>query len=277
MGIADVAGLLACPVCAASLELLEPPPRLRCRSDHSFDIARSGYVNLAGQAPPGHADTAAMVAARSRFWARGHYAPIAAALVSAAPPSAAVLDCGAGPGHYLARVLDALPGACGLALDVSPAAARRAATAHPRLGSVVADAWRRLPVVDHAVGLVLSVFAPRRAGELRRVLQPGGRLVTVTPTPEHLHQLRAQLPLLEVPPDKDARLAAILADDFLADGSSEVTVHQGWDADTVRDAVAMGPSAFHLDEARLADLLAALAWPRPVTVSVRVSRWRPRS
>lgn len=275
MGIAEVAGLLACGVCAAPVELRES--RLECRAGHSFDVARSGYVNLSGQAAPQHADTAAMVVARSRFWNRGHYAPIAAAVVAAVPPAGAVLDCGAGPGHYLAGVLDAQPRAVGVALDISPAAARRAARAHPRLGSVVADAWRRLPVADGAVAAVLSVFAPRRARELRRVLDPDGRLITVTPTSEHLRQLRAELPLLEIGADKDARLAASLAEDFRPDGAVEVIVDQEWDAETVREAVAMGPSAFHLDQARLREALAALTWPRPVTVAVRVSRWRPRA
>ncbi len=70
-------------------------------------------------------------------------------------------DVGAGPGYYLAAVLGQLPGRAGLALDVSKFALRRAARAHPRIGAVAADAWRRLPVADGAAAVVVNVFAPR--------------------------------------------------------------------------------------------------------------------
>ena len=65
-------------------------------------------------------------------------------------PGALVLDAGTGTGCYLAGVLDALPAATGLGLDVSKPALRRAARAHPRAGAVLADLWRPLPVADAA-------------------------------------------------------------------------------------------------------------------------------
>jgi len=275
MSLADVVELLACPVCAAPVELASPPRSLRCVAGHSFDVARSGYVNLARSAPPANADTPAMVAARQRFLARGRYAPVADGIVAAAHLAmpAAVLDCGAGTGYHLARVLAAWPGARGVALDVSPAAARRAASAHPRLGAVVADVWERLPVADGAVDLVLSVFAPRRADEFSRVLAPGGQLLTVTPTARHLRELRAELALLDIQPDKQGRLAAALREHFEPAQEEEVTVTERWEADAVREVVAMGPNAFH----PAAPDLAELAGTRDVTVSVRVSRWLPLS
>jgi 23S rRNA (guanine745-N1)-methyltransferase len=53
-----------------------------------------------------------------------------------------VVDVGAGTGHHLAAVLDALTAHHGVALDVAKAAARRAARAHPRAAAVVCDVWR---------------------------------------------------------------------------------------------------------------------------------------
>ena len=66
--------LLRCPQCRQ--DLARTGRTLRCPSGHSFDIARQGYVNLAGHAPPRNADTPAMVAARERFLATGHYRPV---------------------------------------------------------------------------------------------------------------------------------------------------------------------------------------------------------
>ena len=140
-------------------------------------MARQGYVNLAPAGSP-DGDDAAMVAARAEFLAGGWFDPLSrrrwprAAAESAAP--GAVAELGAGTGHHLAAVLDALDDdRAGVALDASVYAARRAARAHPRVTSVVADAWGRLPLLDGSVGLALVVFAPRAGAEIARVLAPG--------------------------------------------------------------------------------------------------------
>src|SRR5690349_14687654 len=113
---------------------------LACSQGHAFDVARQGYVNLLSRRPPtGGGDTAAMVQARATFLGRGHYRRFASAVADAVaavvPADEAVAEVGAGTAYYLATVLERRRGP-GVALDVSPAAARRAAQAHPRVGSV---------------------------------------------------------------------------------------------------------------------------------------------
>jgi 23S rRNA (guanine745-N1)-methyltransferase len=219
-----------------------------------------------------------MVAARDRFLAAGHYAPLTRLLTAAAAAAGpgAVLDVGAGTGHHLAAVLDALPDRVGVALDLSRYAARRAARAHPRAGAVVADAWRALPVRTGVAGLVLDVFAPRNGAETARVLGPGGTLLVVTPAADHLAELVAALGLLTVDERKDARLAGSLEPHL---GPMDRAEHR-WvltlpRADAVA-AAAMGPSAHHLDAADLADRAGALPDPVRVTASVVLTRYRAR-
>ncbi|NUS44660.1 MAG: methyltransferase type 11, partial [Mycobacteriaceae bacterium] len=145
--------LLSCPVCADDTALApgSAGQALVCARNHSFDIARQGYVSLLAGAANARGDTAAMLADRDAFQQAGHFLPIAAAVAAAATAtahsdSARVADVGAGTGYYLAQVLDALPDSTGVAVDVAKAAARRAAGAHPRALAVVADAWRGLPL-----------------------------------------------------------------------------------------------------------------------------------
>jgi 23S rRNA (guanine745-N1)-methyltransferase len=47
-----------------------------------------------------------------------------------------------------------------------------------------------LPYADQNFDFVLRVFAPSDEDELKRVLKPSGHLLTVTPGPRHLWQLK---------------------------------------------------------------------------------------
>lgn len=272
-----VVSLLRCPVCGQRLSADRPDRAgaLRCPAGHAFDAARQGYVSLLpGGARPGTADSAEMVAARAEFLGAGHYDPIAGLLAERTPKDAeAVVDLGAGTGHYLARVLDARPAAVGLALDVSKFALRRAARAHPRAGAVVCDAWQPLPVRDGAADTVLNVFAPRNGAEIRRVLRPGGRLLVVSPTQRHLEPLVASLGLLGVDGRKEERLAAALEPHLVplpAEGE-RLAFTARFSRAEVAAVVGMGPSAWHSDPDALAARIAELPEPVEVTVSVRLS------
>jgi 23S rRNA (guanine745-N1)-methyltransferase len=176
-----------------------------------------------------------------------------------------VVDLGAGTGYYLAAVLEALPSAQGLAFDVSKAALRRAAKAHPRAGAVLADTWGTLPLADACVDVLLNVFAPRNGAQMHRVLRPGGLLVVATPTERHLAELREQLGLLTVDPSKPERLARELAD-FRPDGEQVLEWRLDLSAEQADQLIAMGPNAFH-DHARATG-------PVSCTASVRISRYR---
>jgi 23S rRNA (guanine745-N1)-methyltransferase len=176
-----------------------------------------------------------------------------------------VVDLGAGTGYYLAAVLEAWPRAQGLAFDVSKAALRRAAKAHPRAGAVLADTWGTLPLADGSVDLLLNVFAPRNGAQMRRVLRPGGQLVVVTPTERHLAELREQLGLLSVDPSKAERLANELRDFTLVE---ERVLEWPLDLTAAQadDLIAMGPNAFH-DRA-------SATGPVSCTASVRIGHYR---
>lgn len=183
--------VLACPHCGLPLSL--SATGATCERHHSFDRGRGGYLNLlvggrlSAATTPG--DTPDALAARRRFLGAGHYAPIANAVAEVVgTPTGPVLDVGCGEGYYLSQL--PLPDRFGL--DVAKSAVQMAARLLPDSQFVVGSAYR-LPVLDGSVAAVLSVFAPHPFDEFRRVLQPGGRWVTVTPGPHHLQQMRPVL------------------------------------------------------------------------------------
>src|SRR5438128_2554850 len=98
--------MLLCPVRDCHLPLLREERRLLCARGHSFDVARSGYINLLQPQErrskhPG--DTPAAIAGRRRLHDRGVTAPLLRAIAEmmAASPADVVLDAGCGEGFYL--------------------------------------------------------------------------------------------------------------------------------------------------------------------------------
>jgi 23S rRNA (guanine745-N1)-methyltransferase len=254
---------------------------LRCPAGHCFDVARQGYVNLlAGLGRrPLNADDGSAVAARVEFLTRGHFAPLAGELAAVAAdcwPGGLVVDAGSGPGYYLAAVLDAIPDACGVAVDSSAAALRRAARAHARAAAVGWDLREPLPLRDAVAGVVLDVFAPRNPAEYARVLRADGALLVVVPGPTHLAELVAALGLIGVDAAKPARLAATLDPLFESIGDKVIGYHVDLTRDQVRAAVAMGPNAWHLSADVLAERVAGLPKRTRVTVDAVLKCYRHR-
>jgi 23S rRNA (guanine745-N1)-methyltransferase len=261
--------LLACPHCRGPLEA--GGNTLRCPQGHAFDIARQGYASLiAGGGLRHHGDTREMIAARATFLGGGHFDPIARQVVAAAAVDApgAIVDLGAGTGHYLSRLLDASPARAGLALDASRYAAVHAAGSHPRVEAVVCDAWGELPVRDGVAAVLLNIFAPRNPPEMRRVLHERGVLVVVRPTERHLREIVRPLGLLTVEEHKEQRLAEALDPWFEEVFAQECEYSMPLDAAALTALVMMGPSARHVDATALR--------PTEVTTSVVVSSYAPR-
>lgn len=252
--------------------LAEAGGSARCPAGHSFDFARSGYLNLsAGGGRHGRVgDTAEMVRAREELLAAGHFerlaravgevAEVAEAGSARAAASAegagdgaagtAVVEVGCGTGYYLGALAAALAAAgrppdCMIGVDLSKAAAGRAARLHPGTRFLVADVEQGIPLRDAAAGLALSVFAPRPAAELGRVVRPGGTLLVALAGPRHLERLRERLSLMAVGEDKLGRLTERLAPWFEPRGAASVEYELHLSEEDARRLVLMGPNARH--------------------------------
>lgn len=248
---------LRCPVCAEPLVAGERA--FTCAQGHSFDRARQGYVNLLRRTRL-RGDTPEMLQARRRFLDAGWYEPLAAAICEEVgawlaeagadllPQARALLDAGCGEGYYLRRLAETLrpdfvAGGWRLyGLDLAKEAVRMAAARSQRATWLVASSKDRLPFADAGVGALLTIFAPRHAPELARVIAPGGLLLVVTPTGEHLAQARAALPWLLAPePIKDARLRATLEGPFALTDERGARFTLALDAPALADLALMTP------------------------------------
>lgn len=210
-----------------------------------------------------------MVADRVAFLATGHFAPIAG-LVAGEASGDVVVEPGAGPGYYLAAVLAhrGLP-ARGVATDLSAYACRRSAKL-PRVGAVVADTWAGLPVRNRVADTVLTVFAPRNWAEFARICAPGGRILVVTPLPDHLAEVRRTRGLLTIEEGKHERLLTdARAASLVHEGHRNLTYPITLSARQEASLIGMGPNAFHATAAGNGHS-DSNEIPAQVTVSVRL-------
>ncbi len=186
-----------CPVCKRALT--EQENTLRCDGGHSFDKARSGYVNLLRSqqsALKRHGDDKRMLLARRAFLDRGFYEPLQRALcetiASHTPENGVLLDAGCGEGYYTAAVAQTNPTLTVCGIDISKDALRMAASRTKAIELAVASAFS-LPVADSTVDTVVSVFAPTAEAEFARVIKTGGTLIRAVPTERHLFGLKAAI------------------------------------------------------------------------------------
>lgn len=190
---------LACSVRGCGLPLERRERRWACARGHAFDIARSGYVNLLQPRDRRslHAgDPLDALEARRRLHDAGVGRSILDAIVARATtrlrPNAVVVDLGCGEGDVLARTASD-SGATGIGIDLAVAAIDRAARRFPGQTWVVANADRRLPLLDRSVDVILSVHGRRNPAECARVVSASGCLVVAAPASEDLAELRAIL------------------------------------------------------------------------------------
>ncbi|UWX91600.1 23S rRNA (guanine(745)-N(1))-methyltransferase [Enterobacter mori] len=187
----------SCPLCHA--RLLRSEKSFTCPQGHQFDMAKEGYVNLLPvqhkrSRDPG--DSAEMMQARRAFLDAGHYQPlrdtVAQLLAHHLPDNAtAVLDIGCGEGYYTATFAEIAreKGAETFGLDVAKVAIRAAAKRYSAVTFCVASS-HRLPFDDASMDAIIRIYAPCKAEELARVVKPGGWVITVTPGPRHLMELK---------------------------------------------------------------------------------------
>jgi 23S rRNA (guanine745-N1)-methyltransferase len=215
--------------------LLREKRRLLCPRGHSFDVARSGYINLLQpqerrSKQPG--DTAVAAAARRRLHDSGVTEPLLHALaeIMAASRSDTVLDAGCGDGFYLGS-LARLTGFDAHGVDISTPAVDGAARRYPECEWIVANADRFLPYSDGSFSIVLSITARMNPGEFRRVLRDGGRLIVGLPAPDDLAELRG------AGRDRVTRTVEAFARDFTLVDRRRVTTAADLDAAAVHDVL----------------------------------------
>ncbi|MEI9814930.1 MAG: methyltransferase domain-containing protein [Acidobacteriota bacterium] len=225
--------MLQCTVRECGRPLVRESNRVACSRGHSFDIARSGYINLLQpqdrrSKSPG--DTPEAVAARRRLHDLGITAALyeAVAALANVSSSGTVLDVGCGEGYYLGQLQrETKCNAHGV--DISIPAIDAAARRYHACEWVVANADRVVPYTDAVFTCILSITGRRPVTEFLRVLQPGGRVLVAIPAEDDLIELRG------AGQDRRARTLAEFTPLFRLMEQRRVTSRAQLDGDSIED------------------------------------------
>jgi 23S rRNA (guanine745-N1)-methyltransferase len=224
---------LLCTVRDCRLPLQRDDGRFVCARGHSFDLARSGYVNLLQpqerrSKEPGDSRDAA--AARRRVHDRGATAPLLHAIeeMLASSRDDVILDAGCGDGDLLGA-LQLAHGFEGHGIDISSSAIELAAKRYPHCTWIVGNADRFLPWEDAAFTKIMSITARMNVTEFRRLLRDDGRLLIAVSAPDDLIELRGE------GRDRVERTVALFAGDFELLDQRRATTLVDADEDLIRD------------------------------------------
>jgi 23S rRNA (guanine745-N1)-methyltransferase len=240
--------ILKCPVCNQPLTLGDKTAA--CEAGHSFDRARNGYLNLllaSQRNSPEPGDAPEMLRSRRAILQSGVYDAMAEATNAAVREAlggkidAQIVDLGCGEGFFLRRLRESLttPGDL-YGVDISRAGVKMAASTDRAIIWLVAS-LHESPFMPASVDVALSMFSPIDAADVKRILKPGGVLITVTPGPDHLDALRAIIYPTVVPHSPTPAFAAEDASFTLVNSTRTRTNAAVSTKDDVMNLLAMTP------------------------------------
>ena len=178
---------MICPKC--NEKLVKVDKTFKCSNNHSYDIAKQGYVNLFLNGKIS-GDSKEMVVARNEFLNHGYYECLRNKLVeiiSEIKPDALV-DLGCGEGYYTSKM--SVYSTKTIGVDLSKDALKIAARDDKKSQYVLASIFH-LPI--EKCDFITNIFAPTPLDEIKRILKQDGIYLRVTPHIKHLYEFKQAL------------------------------------------------------------------------------------
>lgn len=187
---------LACPKCKLKLDRINNS--YQCEHRHTYDIAKSKYINLLlnpdkNTNNPG--DNKESLTCRKAFLNKGYYDSISDTVnhyvTKLIKEAGAILDLGCGEGYYLQRLKNTLdiPHEY-YGIDISKVAIDMATKYTKDIYWLVANS-KNIPLLDQSMDIILALFTVVNHQELERVLKEDGYIIHVTANPYHLVEIKS--------------------------------------------------------------------------------------
>lgn len=192
--LAEQMNNLSCPLCSLPV-MLQDESRIVCEKNHSFDLSKQGYVNLAPQAHTTKYDRG-LFEARKVMMTSGFFQPVLEKLVELIDSCMVgiefpqILDAGCGEGSHLAYLTSHIKHKiAGVGIDLAKEGILAASKDYPGHSWLVAD-LANCPFQQASFDVVLNVLSPANYKEFTRILKEDGLFIKIVPENDYLKQLR---------------------------------------------------------------------------------------
>lgn len=198
--VSKFANVFRCPHCQSPMKMVDFKS-LICPNNHTFDIAKQGYVNMMTRPTKSFYDKKLFEARHKIIMESNLYALLHEKIIEViknhVKPSNGpnvVFDAGCGEGSHLQRILDGYKNEAmiGIGLDISKEAVLMAAKKYQEFMWLVGD-LAHSPLEDHSCLVLLNILSPANYLEFKRMLVPNGLIVKVVPRTNYLVELREAL------------------------------------------------------------------------------------
>ncbi|RPA60631.1 guanine methyltransferase [Aerococcus agrisoli] len=259
---------MTCPICHSPLAWTDN--QVRCSNNHSFDLAKQGYINLAPNHQEAHYNKD-LFESRYRIMAEallydGIYDQMLDLLIAqgieltnARPPR--IIDLGTGEGTHLHHFVDTWGKRTGaveaeavnaLGLDLAKDGILVAAKHYTNALWMVAD-LSQLPFKEASIDGALTILSPSNYPELQRVMKDNAWFIKVIPGPHYLRELREiviadEADRLQDPTPSTEKFKAA----FRNVGSAHFERRVPLNSAQMSDLIKMTPLMWHADEDQIA-------------------------
>lgn len=180
-------GTYRCPICHETLQL--SVTSLRCENNHSFDLAKQGYIHFAGETKETMYDTVLFEARQTILQKTNLYEQVQKVMNQLLDryKCEAILDVGCGEGTH--TVSCAKEGRFIAGVDLAKDGIQLAAKTYRGVEWFVAD-LANLPYKNESFDTILNILSPANEREFRRVLKEDHLIVKVVPNAYYLTEVR---------------------------------------------------------------------------------------
>ncbi len=192
-----IPSFLTCPICRERLE--KHDNSLKCVKNHSYDFAKSGYVNLLNPGKKNNAKTGEskeMIKARTSFFETGAYGKIREFLLEIIKPmdKGVIIDAGCGDCYYAEGVAKCHPYSTVIGFDMSKHGTEHGAKS-AKINGITNTFYAvsnifNMPILSESADIVINMFAPVSYEEFDRVLKKGGYLIVGASGAKHLYEMK---------------------------------------------------------------------------------------
>ncbi|MFC3418669.1 putative RNA methyltransferase [Salinicoccus hispanicus] len=269
--VSEYAALIRCPVCGGDMHV-DSLASLTCSTNHAFDFAKQGYVNMLNKPVTTQYDQALFKNRRDFILESGFYEKMHEAVVDIMhrldTDDMTVLDAGSGEGSHMERILAKVEGKhIGFGIDIAKEGILIAAKNYPDSIWFVGD-LANLPLKDGSCDVILNILSPANYSEFNRAIKPGGIVIKVVPQSGYLGELREALYRDTDKAEYDnAGTVSLFEENFEVLERVQVKEKVMLDRTSLANLIHMSPLAWNHEAGELDDFISE---ERPVTIDLEI-------